>query len=750
MNMYPRTAIAILLCSVLFGGAVFSAGATTGTFQVDDLRLVKLAADSTVQGTLDQDTAFRVYWFAGQQGAQVTVSPEVLPDFQPVFVLYDSAFTELIRAEAGESLQTVLPGNGIYFLVVGLPTADSIGGAYALTMNLGSNPAAQADVIDIAYGSSQRGTLDGMSWETSYRFRGSAGDTVTVTMSRAGGDLNSYLFLLDENGQVLYEDDDSGGENGNARMTYTLPADGSYLIQATRFGQEQGTTSGSYLLELFSDSPPPAEPAEPDIPAEYAGLPKISIGETVEATLSDARYMDVYVFNGTAGDSIVIEMESLNKGESNALDPLLILLDAQRVPLAEHDDIVDGQERDSRIEFVLPETGYYAIVATRFEQAEGASSGPYALMLRPGADDVGGDDTGDVSAADVGAAPLEQLDAEPLAVDEPMQHTGFGLYTFTASGGKSITLQAEDGDTVLILADAGLNEIDASSAGVLSGVVLPETGQYLAIAAPLLGPAGDDQPATLALSIGDDSVDDVPDGPTPVVYGETVTGVINDQIPSRLYTFEGAAGDQVQIVMEAVEGSDLDCYLELQDENGVVIDANDDIVPGDNRNSEIVTELPADGRYLVIVSRYVGPDVGLTSGGYRLTLGQGEVLGADGDGVSAAPVLLTYGETATGEITDDQYLTFFVFDGSAGDAVTISIEHLSGNLDSVLYLYQAIDDGWMQIATNDDSPTGGTYEALLSDIILPQTGRYLVAVSRYGLEFEDTSGTFAITLTLEP
>lgn len=55
-------------------------------------------------------------------------------------------------------------------------------------------------------------------------------------------------------------------------------------------------------------------------------------------------------------------------------------------------------------------------------------------------------------------------------------------------------------------------------------------------------------------------------------------------------------------------------------------------------------------------------------------------------------------------------------------------------------------DGWIEIASNDDSPAGHL-QALLSNIILPQTAKYLIAVSRYGLERETTIGTFTITLT---
>jgi hypothetical protein len=197
--------------------------------------------------------------------------------------------------------------------------------------------------------------------------------------------------------------------------------------------------------------------------------------------------------------------------------------------------------------------------------------------------------------------------------------------------------------------------------------------------------------------------------------------------------------------MEAAQDSALDCYLELQDANGTVLDANDDIKPGVVRDSQITTELPADGTYTLIASRYVGPDAEPTTGAYTLTLEQIEATSAQG--VTSSTTLITYGQTEVDEISDEQYLVFYVFDGTAGDSVTIQIDTLSGDLDAVLHLYQASGSGWIEIANNDDSPTGGTYDPLLGNIILPQSGKYLIAVGRYGLDSEHTYGTFSITLT---
>lgn len=724
------------------------------TTQGDSTRLARLEPGSTVRDSLDRQAALRLYWLEAEDGDQIAVTPEQLADFQPLMVLYNAAFAEQARGAPGAGIRTILPEAGIYFLAVSLPDTGSAGGGYGFIFDQTINPATAENYIDMAYGESQRGNIDANVPAVTYRFFGSASDAVTITMSRAGGDLNSYLYLLDGAGQLLFEDNDSAGtNNGDARITYTLPVEGPYLIIATRLGQAQGTTSGSYLLELDSEAEPPTvvEESEPVLPPDYAPFPILAYGDTVEGELSSAKFMDIYVFLGNRDDPVTVELTSLNSEEANGLDPLLVLLDDQRIPLAENDDIVDGVERDSQLEYTLPRTAYYAIVATRFDQDAGVTAGPYELTLSgPG----GGEET-EVPEEDVAEAPIALLAPTLLETGVPAQATfsaGAALYSFEADSGTlvDVAVTTDPGlDSVLILADENLTEVLSSGTGALTGITIPKSGTYVVFLAPRFGPA-DVTGGGYILALTQTSGENIPpaaEGPQAIAYGDTVNGVIDDIQMSQTYTFTGTAGDRVRITMEATPGASLDCYLELQDAAGGLVEANDDIDPGVIRDSQIEIELPADGTYTILASRYVGPDSEPTTGTFRLNLERLD--GEGGAGVSSQIIPLVYGQTEAGEINDEQYLVFYAFEGTAGQVVTIEIDNLSGNLDSVLHLYQSVGEQWVEIASNDDSPTGGTYEALLQSIVLPQTGKYLIAVNRYGLDREGTFGTFAITLTLE-
>jgi S1-C subfamily serine protease len=78
------------------------------------------------------------------------------------------------------------------------------------------------------------------------------------------------------------------------------------------------------------------------------------------------------------------------------------------------------------------------------------------------------------------------------------------------------------------------------------------------------------------------------------------------------YSFQGRSGQRVTITLESNE---FDTYLALGDENGTLIDSNDDYQSG-GTNSQIVVTLPQNGTYIIIVNGYSPAD----QGRYSLTV----------------------------------------------------------------------------------------------------------------------------------
>jgi hypothetical protein len=82
-----------------------------------------------------------------------------------------------------------------------------------------------------------------------YRFEGQAGQRVVIDMSSQ--EIDSYLILFDPEGNVLAQDDDSGG-GVNARLDIVLPADGVYTVYANSLRSQE---IGAYTIQATSPQP---------------------------------------------------------------------------------------------------------------------------------------------------------------------------------------------------------------------------------------------------------------------------------------------------------------------------------------------------------------------------------------------------------------------------------------------------------------------------------------------------------------
>ena len=263
-------------------------------------------------------------------------------------------------------------------------STDQTGGQSTDSGTTGSNSSgSEATIPVLSYGETASGTLDDTTYITLYAFEASAGDSVTVHMEATGnGGLDPYLGLLDGDQNILIEDDDSGGDT-NAEFTFNLPASATYYIVATRYGIDEGTTSGAYLLslDLAGQGTTDTSGASGDVQVMGAGIdepwnvsPLIAPGMVVGNIVDDTNWGWAYAIDAQAGTTITVRMEAV---DGSALDCYLGLVDSDENVVAEDDD--SGGGTNSQIVFTVPQTGRYYIFATRYNTSDGESGGAFIL-----------------------------------------------------------------------------------------------------------------------------------------------------------------------------------------------------------------------------------------------------------------------------------------------------------------------------------------------------------------------------------
>jgi len=95
-----------------------------------------------------------------------------------------------------------------------------------------------------------------------FTFYGTAGQTVEIRL--VSSDFDAYVYLRDQNGQIIAQDDDSGG-GLNALIFCPLPRTGTYQILANA---QRANEYGTFTLSLAATvdrvvrtpTPTPAQP----------------------------------------------------------------------------------------------------------------------------------------------------------------------------------------------------------------------------------------------------------------------------------------------------------------------------------------------------------------------------------------------------------------------------------------------------------------------------------------------------------
>jgi len=221
--------------------------------------------------------------------------------------------------------------------------------------------------------------------------------------------------------------------------------------------------------------------------------------------------------------------------------------------------------------------------------------------------------------------------------------------------------------------------------------------------------------------------------------GKTVEGMLPPN-GMEVWTFDAQEGQFITIRLDAVDPVALDPYLELYDEDGLLVAENDD---GGEENNARIVDFPVlvSGIYHIHALTYSG------TGDYTLSLEVADEASAGGT--------IEYGQTVEETLVEEAEQAWF-FEGDEGDVVTIAMNALDEELDCYLELYGP--DG-TELTYDDDS--GEEFDALIEYYELPADGTFRIVahgalfggVGQYELVLEQTEmvveGTLAYGDTVE-
>ena len=443
--------------------------------------------------------------------------------------------------------------------------------------------------------------------------------------------------------------------NAPANLTLDVTVNGVNLDQVTGTLLPEQQFLSSFRVDASGQGTQGASGINPgtvlgDTSGLLTGQTPIEPGSSVSGVIDADNVFQTYSFTGVAGDIVTIRADAT----SGNLDTLLFLLDSNGTVVAANDDSTRAQTTNSEIlNQTLVSDGLYTIVVTRYGQVFGGTEGAFTLTLSGSDFEVPPALAGlDLPAGSIEITLLWNTLADlQLLVRDPSGASVYDDFPRSNSGG-------------VLAADGNVNCANPTTSPVSYIYWPPDRlppGTY-EVEVWYQNTCGDVSPVTFSLVvrvndevvlsttaqpnpgqvyltnftvdvngfasagaggfIGDASVLDIGSAlanAIPINYGDVVSGTINQTNKFVVYTFEGEAGDQIRVGMQATAGT-LDTTLFLLSPDGAQLAVNDDAVVNETTDSLIdAFTLPADGTYSIIATHY-GLLYGGTSGTYNLSL----------------------------------------------------------------------------------------------------------------------------------
>ncbi|NBB50808.1 hypothetical protein GVN24_21240 [Rhizobium sp. CRIBSB] len=452
------------------------------------------------------------------------------------------------------------------------------------------------------------GTLNSGEYSDVYTLQGRAGQQVTISLN--SGDFDTYLMVRGPSGFSEDNDDREEGDT-NAQLSIRLPASGVYRIQATSY---QAGETGSYRISV----------AEGSAVASREGGGAARVGSNAgqlnagDTQLDAGEYMDRWTLNGTPGARYVAR---LNTSDFDAY----LLVRGDGLEEDNDDDQTGRGSTNSRIEFIMPDTGTVTVAATSYQANE---TGTYTLVV----EEAGGTVRSASTQSD-GSLRIGQTITGSLAEGAQTLTSGefTAIYTLSGRAGEQLDLRLRSSSFdpyVFINGPDGFaqanDDDDSGEDGVNSRllVTLPADGEYQVYATSYQ--PGESGSFTLSAerATGADAERATMASAAPAFEtGIDITGDLraDDETLDNgkyldAYVFSGRRGERVSL---ALQSGSFDAFLVLLGPDGTEIYEENDDGPDGSTNSRIDTVLQADGEYTIGVTSYGAGE----TGAYRFTAG---------------------------------------------------------------------------------------------------------------------------------
>ncbi len=448
------------------------------------------------------------------------------------------------------------------------------------------------DQTGLDYGAQITGEITKNQPRSVYYFDGLRGEVVAISVTATKGDLDPILTMIDANGRVIAQRDDTNGTRNITIQALTIPQSLRYYVIVGRFGMGLGSTNGTFQLNIER------------IGVSGESGSALRYGDSVINSISNMTPQLYYSFQAKQGDIVDITMQR----NSGNLDPYLQVVNSDAHVIAESDDMNGSGSLDAGVKsLVIDKTGTYIIVATRYGEAAGTSSGRYILSLAEA------DNSGLGNAFETAIA----LDVNSTAEGEITNSNYQKYYAFDARKDDLVSVQMNrisgSVDAFIAIADQNLQELVSDDDGgggqnaKIDAFRIPEDGKYFIVATRADRQAGTTSGKyKLSFQSLGNAFDGVPEGTQRISYGTTITGRIDEITPFVQFAFFGTKGDAVTISMNRGDG-DLDPTLFLLDSNQNVIKQDDD--SGGGQNARIARfVLPQSGAYYIKAARFSGID----------------------------------------------------------------------------------------------------------------------------------------------